>query len=96
MNKSDVQKFIDESGSIHELVLANGTNKYVDRMYDYVINSRVVLIEVQTKLRELIPLLIECRDALPAITKERARLYSVDLSLDKKIERTLEPWEIKE
>lgn len=37
-------------------------------------------------------LLIECRDALPAITTTSARLHGVDLTLDKRIEKVLEPW----
>ena len=46
-----------------------------------------------SKMAEMIDLLIECRDALPAITKTRARLYNVCPRLDKRIEACLDPWE---
>jgi hypothetical protein len=46
------------------------------------------------KCNELARLLIECRDALPAITLDRARLYSVKLDLADRIEAALEPWEV--
>ena len=48
------------------------------------------------KCNELAMLLVECRDALPAITMDRARLYRVDLNLAKRIEAALEPWVVKE
>jgi hypothetical protein len=49
-----------------------------------------------TKCIELAHLLLEARDALPAITVDRARLYNVSLSLADRIENALEPWRIKE
>lgn len=48
--------------------------------------------------RERIPapgwavLLLECRDALPAITKESARMHGIDLTLADRIEALLKPW----
>lgn len=48
---------------------------------------------IYPKMREMIALLIECRDALPAISLASANLHGVDLSLDKKIEACLKPWE---
>jgi hypothetical protein len=44
----------------------------------------------------LVLLLIECRDALPAITLASARLHGVDLNLGRRIESALKPWEAKE
>ena len=46
------------------------------------------------KCNELAYLLVECRDALPAITIERAKLYNVRLDLDKRIAAALKPWEV--
>jgi len=46
------------------------------------------------KMREMISLLIECRDALPAINLASARLHNVDLSLADRIGKCLKPWEI--
>jgi hypothetical protein len=48
------------------------------------------------KIREMVLLLIECRDALPAITLTSAQLRGIDLRLADKIEDCLEPWEITE
>lgn len=48
------------------------------------------------KQREMIQLLIECRDALPAISMASARIHGVDLHLGSKIEKCLEPWRVKE
>ena len=48
------------------------------------------------KCREMMILLIECRDALPAISLASAKLRGIDLTLDKKIEACLEPWELPE
>ena len=45
------------------------------------------------KMKEMIILLIECRDALPAISS--ARLRGIELSLADRIENCLEPWELK-
>jgi len=42
---------------------------------------------------ELVTLLIECRDALPAITMASARLRNIDLTLGSRIEDALKPWE---
>lgn len=45
------------------------------------------------KVKEMIRLLIECRDALPAISLTSARLRNVSLTLGDRIEACLEPWE---
>jgi hypothetical protein len=37
-------------------------------------------------------LLVECRDALPAISTVSARLYHIDLTLADRIDAALEPW----
>lgn len=44
------------------------------------------------KCRELAKLLLEARDALPAITMTAARLRGIDLTLADRIEAALEPW----
>lgn len=44
------------------------------------------------KVKELLRLLIECRDALPAISETSARLHGLDLSLASRIDDCLEPW----
>jgi len=42
----------------------------------------------------LVRLLIECRDALPAISLTSARLHNVDLRLADRIAEALKPWEV--
>ncbi len=46
--------------------------------------------------KELAVLLLECRDALPAISQTSARLHGVSLTLADRIEAALEPWRITE
>lgn len=46
------------------------------------------------KIKQAANLLIECRDALPAITVVQQRLHGVSRNLDKRIEDWLEPWRI--
>lgn len=48
------------------------------------------------KCKELAKLLLEARDALPAISLASARLRGIDLSLADRIETALEPWRVKE
>lgn len=50
--------------------------------------------EWQAKGKELLSLLIEARDALPAISTASARLHNVRLDLADRIETALEPWKI--
>lgn len=45
---------------------------------------------------QLVRLLIECRDALPAITLAAARLRGLDLNLANRIDAALKPWESKD
>lgn len=40
-------------------------------------------------------LLLECRDALPAIPMTSAKLRGIDLTLADRIEEAIEPWRIK-
>jgi len=47
-----------------------------------------------TKGKELICLLIECRDAISCITRTQARLRNIDLSLADRVDKALEPWEV--
>lgn len=51
-------------------------------------------INWKEKTTELAHLLLECRDALPAITLTRAHLYKVDLRLGDRIDAALEPWKV--
>jgi hypothetical protein len=44
------------------------------------------------KCKELAKLLLEARDALPAISLASARLHGLDLTLADRIEAALEPW----
>lgn len=46
------------------------------------------------KLKEMFLLLVEARDALPAISLTSARLHNVSLSLADRIEKCLEPWRV--
>jgi hypothetical protein len=46
------------------------------------------------RTKEMFLVLLKCRDALPAITWERARLFNVPLDLDKQIEKCIEPWRV--
>lgn len=48
------------------------------------------------KCNELARLLLEARDALPAISLASARLHRIDLSLADRIEDALEPWRLPE
>lgn len=48
------------------------------------------------KCSELAYLLIECRDALPAISLSSARLRGISLSLANRIEEALKPWEVSD
>jgi hypothetical protein len=44
----------------------------------------------------LVRLLIECRDALPAISLASAKLHGLDLTLADRIDRAIEPWKTSE
>lgn len=48
------------------------------------------------KAKQMIKLLIECRDALPAISLASAKIHGVDLTLADRIEACIEPWETTE
>lgn len=50
--------------------------------------------EFYPKMRELVMLLVEARDALPAISLASAKLHNVSLDLDKRIEAAIEPWRV--
>lgn len=49
-----------------------------------------------TRSWALAQLLIEARDALPAISLASAKLHGISLTLAKRIDKALEPWEVKE
>jgi hypothetical protein len=46
------------------------------------------------RTKEMFLVLLKCRDALPAITKDRLKLYQVPDDLDKQIEKCIEPWKV--
>jgi hypothetical protein len=50
--------------------------------------------EWQAKGKELLALLLECRDALPAINTVQARIHNVSLTLAYRIEAAMEPWRL--
>ena len=54
----------------------------------------VTIEEWEAKGKQLLALLLECRDALPAISLTSAKLRGIDLNLDKRIEDALKPWEV--
>lgn len=59
--------------------------------------QRTEVLELElAKHRGMPALLLECRDALPAISLTSARLYNVSLTLADRIEAALAPWEVKE
>jgi hypothetical protein len=47
------------------------------------------------KVKEILNLLVECRDAIPSISMTAARLNGIDLSLADRIDKCLKPWQIK-
>lgn len=50
--------------------------------------------EYKDKLGDVLHLLIEARDALPAISLTSAKLHGVDLTLADRIEDAMKPWEV--
>ncbi len=52
--------------------------------------------EWAAKCAELAQLLIECRDALPAISETAARLRNIRLDLADRVDAALAPWEVSE
>ena len=48
------------------------------------------------RTRQLAMLLVECRDALPAISLASAKLRGIDLQLADRIKDALKPWEVAE
>lgn len=55
--------------------------------------QRLKQSEDYAKVAEILNLLIEARDALPAITLASAKLRNIDLSLAARIDEALKPWE---
>jgi len=51
-------------------------------------------LDWKKKACEMADLLLEARDALPAISLHSARLHNVSLSLADRIETCLEPWRV--
>ena len=56
----------------------------------------VEIKDKDAKLKEMAKLLVEARDALPAISLTSATLYGIDLSLADRIEDALKPWLIED
>lgn len=79
-------------------------NHVFGRMEPERVNERAAIIDREfaplraemEKFKCMPALLLECRDALPAISLAAARLHNVSLSLADRIETALAPWEIKE
>lgn len=90
VTNSITDKIIVEVGG-HEV----GKDKVQNLMKDLplVLSS---LRKHKEKVREMFRLLLECRDALPAITMTSAKLRGIKLDLADRIEKCLEPWEVKE
>ncbi len=54
------------------------------------------MTEECNKCKALARLLLEARDALPAISLTSAKLHGIDLRLTDRIEEELKPWLVKE
>jgi len=54
------------------------------------------IVDKDKKIIEMANLLLEARDALPAVTTASAKLYGIDLTLANRIEDCLKPWETKD
>lgn len=54
----------------------------------------LLLMEAANKIEEMFKLLLECRDALPAIPLASAKLRGLDLRLADRIEDCIEPWRL--
>lgn len=54
--------------------------------------NKVEVVNPEEKCMEMARLLLECRDALPAISLASAKMHNVDLTLADRIEGCLEPW----
>lgn len=52
--------------------------------------------ELENKIKEMQPLIIEARDALPAITLTSAKLRGIDLTLANRLENSIKEWLIHE
>jgi len=52
--------------------------------------------DLEAKIKEMFYLIIECRDALPAITMTAAKIHKINLSLANRIDECLIPFETTE
>ena len=57
-------------------------------------NKPQTVEQYEAKLREMVVLLVECRDAITAIPLTAVRLGRVSGDLDRRIEACLKPWEV--
>lgn len=60
------------------------------------VTEKLTEAEAKEHLTRVLCLLLEARDALPAIPLANARLHNIRLDLADRIERAMEPWRIKE
>lgn len=58
------------------------------------VTGKMSRAELEDRCKRMGRLLVECRDALPAISLASARLHCVNLDLADRIEAALEPWKI--
>ena len=52
--------------------------------------------DLEAKFKEILYLIIQCRDALPAISITAARLHGIDLTLADRIDTCLIPFKVEE
>lgn len=61
----------------------------------FLLRARDEIKRLTDKTNSMARLMVECRDALPAISMTSAKLRGVSLSLADRLEAELEPWEVK-
>ncbi len=79
----------------HELAVAFANREEVDNLLCAQREETTRLQRELDKRQDMPALLLECRDALPAISLTSARLHNVSLTLADRIEAALAPWEVK-
>lgn len=60
----------------------------------FVTVDALTLIKAAEELWALARLLVECRDALPAISRASAMLNNIKLDLGDRIDQAIEPWKV--
>lgn len=74
----------------------NGDNVMEYQCQNCLDGSCYKCIRKHKKCCELAKLLLEARDALPAISLASAKLHGINLTLADRIEDALEPWRIED